>query len=204
MEMGELHAYTPPWRPDSTTEHALGQIFIVEGILTVALGVVTFFCLADSPALSSSWLDPDEIRFLELRQHDRIEYGVGGAGKKRMVNWDVLLEVVKDWKIYLLVLVNWSCAVPGYALKFTMPQIVKNMGYTSGMAQLLTIPPYVGAAIAAFIFAVYADRYSWRMPFIFGPQLLLVASFVILFMKGVDIAHNIGLCYFAVCLAALG
>ncbi|KAF7594364.1 hypothetical protein BBP40_009345 [Aspergillus hancockii] len=43
-------------------------IFILEGLATVLLGVACFFFLIDSPALSGRWLEPDEIRFLELQK----------------------------------------------------------------------------------------------------------------------------------------
>ncbi|KAL0257656.1 hypothetical protein SLS55_006819 [Diplodia seriata] len=168
------------------------------------MAVLCFFFLIDSPALSSGWLNADEIRYLELRQHARRSHNTSSSNKKKTVHWDALWAVLTDWKIYLLILVNWSNAVPNYALKFTMPQIIKNMGYTSATAQLLTIPPYACGALAAYAFSVFADRYSWRMPFIVGPQMCLVVAFSILFTKSEDIKGNIALCYFAVCLACFG
>lgn len=90
------------------------------------------------------------------------------------------------------------------AMKFTMPTIVKSMGFTSAKAQLLTIPPYICGAVSAWVVAVFADRYKWRMPFIVGPQLCVVVSFAVLFAKAAAIQSNIGLCYFAVCLACAG
>ncbi|KAH7049336.1 permease of the major facilitator superfamily [Macrophomina phaseolina] len=179
-------------------------IFIMEGIVTVIMAVLCFFFLVDSPALSSRWLDPDEIRYLELRQYARHMQDSDQSAKEKTVHWDALWAVMTDWKIYLLILVNWSNAVPNYALKFTMPQIIKNMGYTSATAQLLTMPPYAVGALTAYAFSVFADRYSWRMPFIVGPQLSLVVAFSILFTKSEDIKDNIALCYFAVCLACFG
>lgn len=192
--------------------------------MTVMMGVACFFCLIDSPALSFRWLDADEIRFLELRQCARRMQGSHkSTERKKTMCWDALWAVMTDWKIYLLILVNWSNAVPSkhiafatsfqnakkkifkdYALKFSMPQIIHNMGYTSATAQLLTIPPYAVGALAAYAFSVFADRYSWRMPFIVGPQLSLVVAFSILFTKSEDIKDNIALCYFAVCLACFG
>ncbi|GME44343.1 D-galactonate transporter [Neofusicoccum parvum] len=171
-------------------------IFIIEGLITVFMAVMCFFFLIDSPALSSRWLSSDEIRYLELRQHARRAQS-RQSSKKKTVHWDALWAVMTDWKIYLLILVNWSNA-------FTMPQIIKNMGYTSATAQLLTIPPYAAGALAAYAFSVFADRYSWRMPFIVGPQLSLVVAFSILFTKSADIEDNVALCYFAVCLACFG
>jgi hypothetical protein len=85
-----------------------------------------------------------------------------------------------------------------------MPQIIKNMGYTSSDAQLMTIPPYSIGAISAYAFAIFADKYSWRYPFLVGPQSSLIVAFGILFAKSGDIKDNVGLCYFAVCLACAG
>ncbi|KAK2063981.1 major facilitator superfamily transporter [Colletotrichum caudatum] len=177
-------------------------IFVLEGLATVAIGVMCFFFLVDSPSLSE-WLDEDEKRYLTLRQESR---RVVRPDEFRDSHFDkqAFISVLTDWKIYLLILVNWSNAVPNYAMKFTMPQIIKNMGYTSANAQLLTIPPYAVGAMSAYIFSVFADRHSWRMPFILGPQLCLVVAFSILFVKSADIKDNIALCYFAVCLACFG
>ncbi|KAJ0139454.1 putative transporter, partial [Colletotrichum tanaceti] len=41
-------------------------IFILEGIATICIGVSCFFLLVDTPALSKRWLEPEEIRYLEL------------------------------------------------------------------------------------------------------------------------------------------
>jgi hypothetical protein len=81
---------------------------------------------------------------------------------------------------------------------------MKNMGYTSANAQLLTIPAYTVGAISAYGFAVLSDKFRWRMPFIVGPQAAVVVAYAILAAKAEDIKGNIPLCYFAVCLACFG
>ncbi|KAF3078584.1 hypothetical protein TWF102_003327 [Orbilia oligospora] len=177
-------------------------IFIMEGIVTVFLGVICYMFLVESPALSTSWLEPEEIRYLELRQLAR---RLALSSRQETVpTGRVLLDVLTDWKMVLLIFVNWSQAVPNYALKFTMPQIIKNMGFTSATAQLLTIPPYSCGAISAYGFSVFADRKSWRMPFILVPQLCVIVAFSVLFTKAADIKNNIAVCYFAVCLSCFG
>ncbi|KAJ0417559.1 major facilitator superfamily domain-containing protein, partial [Aspergillus carlsbadensis] len=175
-------------------------IFIIEGLVTVALGIMSFFLLLDAPSLSSGWLTPSEIRFLDLRQ---IANSVQTPQKKG-VDWAAILSVLTDWKIYLLILGSWSNAVPNYAMKFTMPQIITGMGFTSARAQLLTIPPYALGAVSALVFSIFADRYSWRMPFIVVPQVAQVVAFSILFTHAAEIEDNIPLCYFGVCLACAG
>lgn len=177
-------------------------IFIVEGIATVVAGIATFFVLVDSPTLSTGWLAPEEIRYLNLRQI--VAQGNATTKGVEPTKWELAKSVLGDWQLYLQALVYWSNTAPNYGLKFTMPQIIKNMGYTSSDAQLLTIPPYVAGAISAYISALFADRFTWRMPFIIPAQLLVVISFIILFIKSDKIADNIGACYFAIFLACVG
>uniref|UniRef100_A0A0B7KKP3 Major facilitator superfamily (MFS) profile domain-containing protein n=1 Tax=Bionectria ochroleuca TaxID=29856 RepID=A0A0B7KKP3_BIOOC len=178
-------------------------IFILEGIATVLAGFVTFFCLIDSPASSTRWLDADEIRFLELRQ-------IAQKGNKTIethkkgVDWKVLRSVILDWQIYFQALIYWSNTVPNNALKFTLPKIIKNMGYSSSNAQLLTIPVYSAGAISAYLSALLADKFTWRMPFIIVPQLLVVGAYGILFSLASKVKENIPICFFAVILACIG
>lgn len=180
-------------------------IFLLEGIATVIAGVVCFFCLIDD-AESSAWLDADEKRYLSLR---RIAVMGDQSAKhaetmSKRAKWSVLKSVLCDWQVYLQSIIYISATMPNYGLKFTMPQIIKNMGYTSAKAQLLTIPPYCVGAISAFLSAVFADRLKWRMPFIVGAQTIVLIAFSILFAKAADIKDNIGLCYFGVVLACIG
>lgn len=136
-------------------------IFILEGIFTVTAGALCFLMLCDSPALSTRWLDADEIRYLELRQLAR-RPGIPRDNAKKHFNLAIFKDILCDYKIYLLAFANWSNAVPNYAMKFTMPTILTSMGYKPANAQLLTIPPYVLGAISAYLFAIFADKYSWR------------------------------------------
>lgn len=89
-------------------------------------------------------------------------------------------------------------------MKFTMPQIITGMGFEAANAQLLTIPPYALGAFSAYIFSVFADRYTWRMPFIVVPQVLQVVAFAVLFTNAAEIEENVAACYFGVCLACFG
>ncbi|SMR46440.1 unnamed protein product [Zymoseptoria tritici ST99CH_1E4] len=177
-------------------------IFILEGIASVVAGLACFPLLIDTPALSQRWLDPEEIRYLEVRQVARQARQTEDNGKK--FDFRVFKSVLLDWKIYCLILAFWSNVTPNYGLEFTMPQIMKNMGYTSANAQLLTIPAYTVGAISAYGFAVLSDRFRWRMPFIVGPQAAVAVAYAVLASKAENIKGNIPLCYFAVCLACFG
>ncbi|EEP81497.1 conserved hypothetical protein [Uncinocarpus reesii 1704] len=178
-------------------------IFIVEGLASVLIGIGCFFLLVDSAPLSTRWLEPDEIKFLELRQRaerGRVVVDEDPGKFDRATLW----QVVTDWQLYLQIINFWSSAVPNYGMKFTMPQIIKNMGYTSSKAQLLTVPPYMVGAISAYVSSLLSDRYRWRFPFLVFGQTCIVIAFAILFSKAADIKDNVGLCYFAVMFSCIG
>ncbi|KAF0320044.1 high-affinity nicotinic acid transporter [Colletotrichum asianum] len=180
------------------------RIFIIEGIASVVAGVATFFLLIDTPALSTRWLDADERKYLQLRQYAVQGNSIRVREAEKTRKWEILRSVLLDWQLYLQALVYWSNTVPNFGMKFTMPQIIKNMGYTSSNAQLLTIPPYIVGAISASISSSLSDRFKWRMPFIVFAQVLVLISFAILFSKAENIQENIPACYFAIFLASIG
>ncbi|KAK7428125.1 hypothetical protein QQZ08_005364 [Neonectria magnoliae] len=140
-------------------------IFIIEGILTVIVGVMCIFLLCDTPALSTKWLEADEIRYLELRQLSRrltspSEYKDGDSH----FNLAIFKDILFDYKTYLLTFANWSNAVPNYAMKFTMPSILTGMGYTASTAQLMTIPPYAVGAVSAYgLYPILPGVNAWNV-----------------------------------------
>lgn len=105
------------------------------------------------------------------------------------------LSVVREWQLYPQALIFMSSSVPTYALKFTLPQIIRNMGFSNNQAQLLTVPPYFLGAFSAVFSSMLADKLRWRYPFICGPQMLLCISYAVLFVYAANIRANVALCY---------
>ncbi|KAF3765596.1 MFS general substrate transporter [Cryphonectria parasitica EP155] len=180
-------------------------IFIIEGAASVVCCLLAFLVMPDSPRRSSSFLTSDEIRYLEVRQlaiPGRRRHAQQESGEK--FQWRTLLAVLADWQTYPLAIVYLSATGPSYALKFTMPQIIKNMGYQASMAQVLTIPPYTCGVLATIASSWVADRITWRMPFAVGADLLILIAHAILYNFGPTQAEHIPACYFALCLACMG
>jgi MFS family permease len=72
-------------------------IFILEGLVTVLIGISCAFLLIDSPALSTRWLDPEEIRYLELSMF--IKQG-GKFHSETGFRFKDLKMAMKNWRIY--------------------------------------------------------------------------------------------------------
>ncbi|KAB8278698.1 major facilitator superfamily domain-containing protein [Aspergillus minisclerotigenes] len=177
-------------------------IFLIEGLITVVLGVLTFFLLVDSPEISTKWLDQDEIRYLVIQEF--IKEGGKFKEEDKKTSWKDVGDMMRNWRIYLLSYIMLCQSACNYGTKFTLPTITEAMGFTGTNAQLMTVPPYIAGAISAVLFSKLSDRYYWRMPFVAAPLLLIVTGYAIIMgLKG-RLEANIGPGYFAIIVACMG
>lgn len=131
-------------------------IFILEGLITVIAGVMSWWLVFDWPE-TARFLSPDD----RVRVQRRLILDRQG---KTAENYDkrYMLEALKDWKTYGYMVIYMGCLVPLYAFSLFLPTIVAGMGHTGTRAQLLTVPPYVCAAVLTVAVGFLADRTQWR------------------------------------------
>ncbi|KAH6887432.1 major facilitator superfamily domain-containing protein [Thelonectria olida] len=181
-------------------------IFILEGIVTVILGISCFFFLIDSPALSTRWLSTDEIRFLELQSFIKQggRFAEESTGKKK-IDWHDVKMVLKNWRLYMQAYILLCISACSYGTKFTLPSIVKAMGFTNTNAQLMTVPAYVAGGISTIFFAKLSDHFHWRMPFVAIPLGLIAIGYSIVMGLGGNLSgSHIGPGYFGIVLTTMG
>ncbi|KXT12287.1 hypothetical protein AC579_5655 [Pseudocercospora musae] len=141
-------------------------IFIMEGIITVLLGMLGYIAIVDFPDKSTKpglivrkpFLSIDEAKIVLAR----IDRDRGDAVVDKLTTKKALFYL-RDWKIWeyaWLYLLNNTVT---YSFGFFLPIILKTeMGYSTAMSQVLAFPPYVAAAPWMFFTAWVADRYRKR------------------------------------------
>jgi len=92
-----------------------------------------------------------------------------------------------------------NLGVPGYAMAFFLPIILKGMGYTTGMSMILSAIPAIPSVIVCVGLAWWADRCRVRAPFIALGTLMVIAG---LAMTAYSTSHAVR--YFGVFLCAAG
>ncbi|KAK5951825.1 hypothetical protein OHC33_007117 [Knufia fluminis] len=176
-------------------------IFLLEGIATVILGISCFFLLIDTPALSTRWLTPEEIRYLEISMFIK----QGGTFQQESGNkMRDVKKVLSNWRVYVQAYFLCCQSALSYGIKFTLPTITKAMGFSSTTAQLTSAPPYVAAAISAICFARLTDRFFWRMPFVIIPMCIVTIAYSVLISLNGQLADKRAVAYFSVVLAVVG
>ncbi len=132
-------------------------IFILEGLATVVIGVISFWMVHDFPDLATFLSDDDRRRVITRLKEDQ-----QSSAEHEEFKMSYFWAAVKDWKTYTGMLVYMGCDGALYAFSLFIPTIIKGLGYSSVRAQLLTVPPYAVAAVVTILVGFIADRTRQR------------------------------------------
>lgn len=144
-------------------------IFIIEGILTVCVGIMGSIMLVPFPDANPEKAWP---KFLNARE---IEFVVARVNADRADVAAEPFELLKflrpglDLKVWGFAMCFCCLTTVSYALAYFLPQILNGgMGFSVGEAQCLVAPPYAFAGIVMFSTAWVGDKYHIRGPIIAG------------------------------------
>ncbi|KAJ5090778.1 hypothetical protein N7532_009462 [Penicillium argentinense] len=176
-------------------------IFFLEGILTVVAAAASFMFVWDEPA-TATFLTEDEKNILLLALNPmQLEVSADPQlGSEQSAKWKHMKAAVLDWQTWFHCLNYWGVACAVYALSLFLPAIIKGLGYSAAIAQLLTIPVYAAATISCIFVGYFADKTGQRSLFTVGCYGAIVVGYIIAvappsFMPGLTYAG----CFIAAC-----
>ncbi len=169
-------------------------VFILEGIPSVILGVITLFYLTDWPH-EAKWLPEDEKQWitseLEL-ERERKEKSAGGQA--------TIWEAFRHPQIILLVFIYFFAVTGNYGLTFFLPSMTQNMKGMSVVWQtIVTMLPYLCCIVAILLNGPSSDRTGERRWHTAVPILLTAVGMAMSVVFG----NYLGLTIAALCLAGL-
>jgi MFS family permease len=163
---------------------AWSWIFILEGLISILISFTAYWAIFDYP---------NTARFLEPQERDevmrRLKFDSGRLGNNDF-NTKYVWQAIRDWKIYIHMLICMAGFCPIYSFALFLPTIVKNMGYTANNAQLMTVPPYVCACFFTIAASYVADRVQRRGVFLLAFQLVALLGFALLAGSGTSVQYT--------------
>ena len=139
-------------------------LFIIEGVPSVLLGIVTWFYLTDRPE-RADWLTAEQKAWLASKLNAEI-------AAKQAAKHLTLGEALSSPKVLLLSLVYFGFVGSLYGMQFWLPQIVKAFGLTNAQTGFVTAIPYVFGTIAMILWARHSDASRERVLHVGAPLLL--------------------------------
>lgn len=132
---------------------------VLEGLLTIIFGFASFWMVHDFPDDAKFLSDDDRARVIR-----RLKLDKQASAEHEDWNKSYLYAGLKDWKMWLGMVIYMGCDMPLYAFSLFLPSIIQELGWSSSVvrSQLLSVPPYVVGALLTVAIGFVADRTRQR------------------------------------------
>ncbi|KAF2469742.1 MFS general substrate transporter [Lindgomyces ingoldianus] len=130
-------------------------IFIIEGLITVACGVLSFFALPNSI---------ETARFFNHDEKAHARYRLEEAAILEKFTWSEVRRGVFNVQVWLSATAYFAILSGIYSFGLFLPTIINNLKFAHdpNQAQLWTVIPYAVAAVFTVFIAVLSDRLALR------------------------------------------
>ncbi|PYH42056.1 putative MFS transporter [Aspergillus saccharolyticus JOP 1030-1] len=151
-------------------------VFIIEGVITCVVSFAWYFVIPGFPE-DVKWLNDDERKYIKAK----LAQDLGKAGHDAHIGFREVLDVFKDYKIFIGGLMYFGQVVSAYGYAYFAPTIINTYGY-GGMltTQLYSIPPWAAAFFFSMAIAVLSDKFKHRFAFTLIPMMITIAGYGIL------------------------
>ncbi|KAG9253654.1 major facilitator superfamily transporter [Emericellopsis atlantica] len=168
-------------------------LFIVEGVISLVLGLVCWVSLPASP--ETAWFLNEEEKRIVMRIKER------NHPYKETASLDVsqVAMALKDPFLYLASAALFCSSIALFGFGTFLPTLLRGMGYTALEANYLSIPVYIFASISTAITTFVSDRLSKRAVCLIHTPLLGICGYAIVVGTGHKAAG-----FFAMFLAGAG
>lgn len=170
-------------------------LFIVEGLMSAATGIATFFLLPNDFE-TAYFLNEEDRKLMRLRMQASAQYADTDPFDIKEV-WKTL----RDPKSWLTSLNQIAVNICSFGFSTFLPTIIKTFGYDSVKTQLLTVPVYIWASVFYLVIAHLSDRVCLRA--VFMVPLCLITAVGYAMMLGINV-HARGPLYFATYVCVTG
>ncbi|KAJ5385744.1 major facilitator superfamily domain-containing protein [Penicillium cosmopolitanum] len=171
-------------------------LMMIEGILTVIVGVFSFWWLPASPA--SAWFLNDREKAAAVARALRDgsnNVDVAFSMKECFMIW-------KDWKFALWCLLCFTYPVAFATTSNFLPQIVQRLGYSVVKTNLWTVAPNAVGFLVLLVVAKSSDYCHERTFHVFAALATSLVGMLILIT--IDVLNHKAIAYFACFLMAAG
>jgi MFS transporter, ACS family, tartrate transporter len=139
-------------------------LFIVEGVPSVLLGVITWFYLTDRPA-KADWLTTEQKAWLAAKLESEV-------AAKQAANHLSLGQALSSPKVIALSLIYFGFVAALYGMQFWLPTIIKAFGFSNAQTGFVIAVPYLIGTIAMMLWARHSDAHRERVMHVGAPLLL--------------------------------
>jgi hypothetical protein len=154
-------------------------IFIIEGLITIALVIPIWYLVADWPE-EAQFLTAEERRYVLMR----VSEDIGGGAKMDRLDRAAWRRILTDWKIWVASAMYLGITASGYSTALFVPSILKSLGYSGIESQVRSIPIWLVTASVTMASSTLSDRLKHRYGFIMFGVMFASIGYIMLICQG--------------------
>lgn len=154
-------------------------IFIVEGAITCACGIILFFLISDFPE-DAKFLSENERKY----QVAKLELDQGQSLANQEIGLPEILSVFKDWKVFAAGAMYFGSVVGAYGYAYFATSIIQTMHSDAIAVQVYSIYPWLVSFGGSIIIGIISDFARHRYLFTILTGFISIAGFAMLL--GID------------------
>ncbi|RMD44148.1 hypothetical protein DV735_g951, partial [Chaetothyriales sp. CBS 134920] len=176
-------------------------MYLVQGVITTAIGLVTYFWMVDFPERSQHsfrFLTAEESALaVERINADRQDAGDldddSNASSKDPLTMSKVLLPFLDPKLYIFSILFFLLNIVSTALSYFLPIILQSgFGFSANKSIILSTPPYYYSVIPVILSSWFADRFSLRGPVISFNAICVIVGFSMFGFSSITPVRYIG------------
>lgn len=159
-------------------------IFFVEGAITLLFGLLATLFLPHTPAHAKFLTHDQQVLAAKRMAQDASGATTTSDVKEEQFDWHWVRLALFNVNTLLLSLDFFAIITPIYSFSLFLPTIIRDLGYSSVEAQLLTVPPNFVGFLTVPVFGYLSDRYGYRGPFMLVGLIMALVGYLMLITTG--------------------
>ncbi|RPD57142.1 MFS general substrate transporter [Lentinus tigrinus ALCF2SS1-6] len=143
-------------------------LFLIEGGLTLAIGLASFFMMPPSPTQTKAWFRPkgwftEREEIIMVNRVLRDDPTKSGMHNREGLTIKKIWAILKDWRMWPIYALGIVFMVPMQPPQTYLTLSLRNLGYTTTQANLLSIPSKAIGMIGLIVFCYLSEIINSRV-----------------------------------------
>ncbi|KAF9566927.1 MFS general substrate transporter [Agrocybe pediades] len=143
-------------------------LFLLEGILTLVIGLITFFMMPAGPTQTKTWFRPkgwftEREEVIMVNRVLRDDPAKSDMHNREGLSIKMIWKSIKDWRLWPIYALGLVHMMPVGPPQTYLTLSLRNLGFDTTETNLLTIPSVVIGAIMLFFTAWFSEAVNSRV-----------------------------------------
>nr|VWO98472.1 Laccase-2 (EC (Benzenediol:oxygen oxidoreductase 2) (Diphenol oxidase 2) (Urishiol oxidase 2) [Ganoderma boninense] len=157
-------------------------LFLIEGILTLVVGIASYFMMPPSPTQTKAWFRPkgcEEVIIVNRVLRD--DPSKSNMHNREGLSIKKIWSIIKDWRMWPIYSLGIVFMVPVQPPQTYLTLSLRNLGYTTTQANLLSIPSKGLGMILLLLFCYISEVVDSRIAILVALQFWALPLLVTLY-----------------------